>query len=57
MSHMQTATAQHHPNNPDEIASYDARDLVVNGVKANIVLDGQVYTLRITRAGNLILTK
>ncbi|QFT80475.1 hypothetical protein FIU89_07620 [Roseovarius sp. THAF27] len=41
----------------DEGAVYDARDLIVNGVKANIVLDGQTYTLRITRAGNLILTK
>ena len=41
----------------DESAVYDARDLIENGVKANIVLDGQVYTLRITRAGNLILTK
>lgn len=41
----------------DEGAVYDARDLIMNGVKANIVLDGQTYTLRITRAGNLILTK
>jgi len=41
----------------DETAVYDARELILNGVKANIVLDGQTYTLRITRAGNLILTK
>lgn len=39
------------------IATHDARDLVPNGVTANIALDGQVYTLRITQAGNLILTK
>ncbi|MFN3208337.1 MAG: hemin uptake protein HemP [Roseovarius sp.] len=47
----------HLADNAEDIAAYDARDLVANGVKANIVLDGQVYTLRITRAGNLILTK
>lgn len=41
----------------DGTARYDARDLVVNGIKAEIVLDGQTYTLRITRAGKLILTK
>lgn len=39
------------------IATHDARDLVLNGVKAEIVLDGQTYSLRITRAGKLILTK
>ena len=37
--------------------TYDARDLVKNGIQASIVLDGQVYYLRITRAGKLILTK
>ncbi|MGB3554001.1 MAG: hemin uptake protein HemP [Jannaschia sp.] len=36
---------------------YDARDLTDGGDQARIVLDGQVYTLRITRAGKLILTK
>lgn len=35
---------------------YDAREMTRDGVAA-IVLDGQVYTLRITRAGKLILTK
>lgn len=39
------------------LPSYDARGLVKDGVQANIILDGQVYTLRITRAGKLILTK
>lgn len=36
---------------------YDARELIKNGTQAAIVLDGQVYRLRITRAGKLILTK
>lgn len=40
-----------------DTVTYDARDLILNGVRANIVLDGQTYTLRITRAGKLILTK
>ena len=37
--------------------TYDARDLIRNGSQAAIVLDEQVYILRITRAGKLILTK
>jgi hemin uptake protein HemP len=36
---------------------YDARRLIGDGATATISLDGQVYTLRITRAGKLILTK
>ena len=36
---------------------HDARDLVQANGTARIVLDGQAYTLRITRAGKLILTK
>ncbi|WP_210528904.1 hemin uptake protein HemP [Rubellimicrobium arenae] len=36
---------------------HDARDLVGSSGQAQIVLDGQTYTLRITRAGKLILTK
>jgi len=40
-----------------KIDVYDARDLVKDGVQACIVLDEQVYYLRITRAGKLILTK
>ncbi len=36
---------------------YDARALTEGANTALIVLDGQVYTLRITRAGKLILTK
>ena len=40
-----------------KINTYDARDLVQDGVQACILLDGQAYYLRITRAGKLILTK
>ncbi|MFK7764552.1 MAG: hemin uptake protein HemP [Roseobacter sp.] len=40
-----------------KIDTYDARQLVKDGVQACIVLDGQAYYLRITRAGKLILTK
>ena len=39
------------------VDTYDARELIKNGTQAHIVLDGQVYCLRITRAGKLILTK
>lgn len=40
-----------------KIDTYDARLIVKDGVQACIVLDGQAYYLRITRAGKLILTK
>lgn len=36
---------------------HDARDLTNGAIQARIVLDEQVYTLRITRANKLILTK
>lgn len=36
---------------------YDANVLTQHGGLAHIVLNDQVYTLRITRAGKLILTK
>lgn len=36
---------------------HDARDLTDGAIQARIVLDEQVYTLRITRANKLILTK
>lgn len=36
---------------------HKATDLTDGGNQANIVLDNQTYTLRITRAGKLILTK
>lgn len=40
-----------------ELPTYDARAMMPDGVQARIVLDRQVYVLRITRAGKLILTK
>lgn len=39
------------------LPTYAARDLTADGDLAQIVLDQQTYTLRITRAGKLILTK
>ncbi len=36
---------------------YDANDLTKDGNLAQIKLFEQIYTLRITRAGRLILTK
>ena len=36
---------------------YDAEHLTKGGITAQIVLQGQLYLLRITRAGKLILTK
>ncbi|WP_349036014.1 hemin uptake protein HemP [Pseudotabrizicola sp. 4114] len=36
---------------------HDALGLTNGGPVAHIALDGQVYVLRITRAGKLILTK
>ena len=44
-------------NSAPRLDTYDARDLVKDGVQACILLDDQVYYLRITRAGKLILTK
>lgn len=40
-----------------QMETYDARDIILNGTQACIVLDEQIYYLRITRAGKLILTK
>lgn len=37
--------------------SHQATDLTKGGILAHIHLNGQVYSLRITRAGKLILTK
>ncbi|WP_425500531.1 hemin uptake protein HemP [Roseovarius bejariae] len=54
---MQKLTPPHTRDSTDQTATYDARTLIGDGVKAEIVLDGQTYTLRITCAGKLILTK
>jgi len=42
---------------PEDVPTYDAHDLIPNGSQARVLLDGQCYLLRITRAGKLILTK
>jgi hemin uptake protein HemP len=39
------------------IPVHDATQLTAGGAQARIVLYGQIYALRITRAGKLILTK
>lgn len=57
MSDMRDLPSPRSVDNPSETATYNARDLIQNGIKADIVLDGQTYTLRITRAHKLILTK
>ncbi|MEL7464066.1 MAG: hemin uptake protein HemP [Pseudomonadota bacterium] len=42
---------------PQRAPRYDALDLVKSGNLAEIALGEQIYTLRITRAGKLLLTK
>lgn len=42
---------------PTQPPIHDAVELTKGGVQALIALNGQVYNLRITRAGKLILTK
>jgi hemin uptake protein HemP len=42
---------------PNVLPTYAAEDLTKGGDQAQIVLGDQTYTLRITRAGKLILTK
>lgn len=39
------------------LPAYDATVLTQGGDQAHIILGDQTYTLRITRAGKLILTK
>jgi hemin uptake protein HemP len=41
----------------DAAPLHDAHDLTQGGPLARIALNGQIYTLRITRQGKLILTK
>ncbi len=41
----------------DAAPTFDVRDLMCGVDRAQIVLDAQVYILRITRVGKLILTK
>lgn len=41
----------------DVLPCHDALDLTEGGREARIILGDQIYALRITRAGKLILTK
>ena len=41
----------------ETVPVHDARTLTGGHLTAQIILDGQVYTLRITKAEKLILTK
>lgn len=41
----------------EDAPAYRATDLLAGGTTARIVLDDRVYTLRLTRAGKLILTR
>jgi hemin uptake protein HemP len=52
-----TNTATQIANDDQSRPEHDARALTAGGVAATIRLDGQTYTLRITRMGKLILTK
>ncbi|TQS72263.1 hemin uptake protein HemP [Rhodobacteraceae bacterium] len=45
------------PDFTNALPAHEAQTLTDGGNQANILLNGQVYTLRITRAGKLILTK
>jgi hemin uptake protein HemP len=42
---------------PVVLPRYDAKDLIQDGDQAEIILGDQLYRLRITKAGKLILTK
>lgn len=49
---------QPEPDRPaEELPRFRARDIVGSSGRAEIELDGQIYELRITRSGKLILTK
>lgn len=54
---MNSMTEVPQPTSAVPITTYDARELITDGVQACLILDGQQYFLRITRAGKLILTK
>jgi hemin uptake protein HemP len=52
-----TPRAPDTPPNMPPSPRHDARALTAGGRAAEIALDGRTYTLRITRAGKLILTR
>ena len=45
------------PARAPQMPAHDVRTLMTGGTQAQLLLDGVAYTLRITRAGKLILTK
>ena len=45
------------PHPLSRLPQHDATQLIRGGNQALIILDDQIYQLRITRAGKLILTK
>lgn len=49
--------SQTSPTSSDPVPRHDAIRLTEGGTLAFIDLNGQTYSLRITRAGKLILTK
>ena len=55
-AHPRLPAMDEHPR-PESRPVWNARDLTGDERSATIVLDGQEYMLRITRAGKLILTK
>lgn len=54
---MNDMTQDFQPEPPFVGPVHDARILTIGGTQAHIQLDDKLYTLRITRAGKLILTK
>lgn len=48
---------RHTSSAPAAVPAYDVHEIVKGGDRAQLILDGQTYLLRITRAGKLILTK
>lgn len=61
MSHDTRHYSPPHPTTvgpqPSEVPSHDALEITEGGHIAQIVLDDKLYTLRVTKAGKLILTK
>lgn len=45
------------PAEYSDIPIYDVRDILKDGQIAHIVHDGQLYVLRVTKSGKLIMTK
>ena len=57
MGRLSRAPLSGEPALPPGVPVHRAEHLMLGKREARIVLDGQVYTLRMTRAGKLILTK